>query len=121
MAAQTYNVRMKDGTTTIVTGVLSETVVHEEQYNMENYRNELDAAYLGRAWDTATFSGETTPATTAIAESRDDRVNAVVPYPELFKRSRLNLWSGAGGTGDRLFFGWCDQILSYSIGTFSRA
>lgn len=118
--AQNYTVRMRDGTVTEVADVASETTVDEEVYDLANYRNELDASTLGRAWTTATFAGETTPATLAVAEARDDRVNAVVPRPELKKRTRLFLWSAAGGTGDILFAGWLDRIEAYSTGEFIR-
>ncbi len=108
--AQNYTVRFKDGTVTTVQAVASITVVQEDVYDLSNYRNELDAAYVGRAWSAAGTG----------AEAQDDRFNAVVPFPEEKKRSRFKFWSQAGGAGDELFSGWCDRIEGYSIGTFTR-
>lgn len=115
MAEQTYYVRFKDGTSTVVAGVQSETLTDETIYDLTNYRNELDSSYLGRAWASGSPS-----ALSNEPEAQDDRFTATAPANEAKMRSRLNLWSGTTGSGDRLFSAWCDEIRGYSIGAFTR-
>ncbi len=132
----TYNVLQKGRITTQVKNALSHTYVDQDEYDATNYRNELDASYIGRPWiidqtssspgDTNVFS-QTSPMTGAPpwdgvsnqdAEAMDDRLNAEEPRNELKKRTKLIIWAGAGGTGDILFEGWADQIISFSTGVY---
>ncbi len=73
---------------------------------------------MGRAWSAAVEFPATAADPTAQPEGNDDRLNAVVPFPELKKRTKLLIWSAAAGTGDILFEGWADRIESFSIGTY---
>ncbi len=130
----TYNVLQKGRITTQVKNALSHTYDDQDEYDATNYRNELDASYLGRAWvmDTDTTAGDIAQSsqmqgvppwdgnvsTAQDAESMDDRLNAEEPRNELKKRTKLIIWSGAGGTGDILFEGWADQIISFSTGVY---
>lgn len=114
MAAQNYTIQLINGTQTTVQSVLSETFEDKEVFDLTNYRNELDAGYLGRQWsDSGSF------AASDFAEESDDRYNAVVPFNEMKKRTRYVLWSGAVGTGDILFWAWFDQIRDVSTSTHS--
>jgi hypothetical protein len=135
---QNYTIRMRDGTVTTVQDVESETVVQQEVYDLTNYRDIADAAFKGAAlvnvdeeFNALPSSPDTDP-TGALADaiissgagttftSLSDNVSHVPPRNEAKKRSRLKLWSEAGGTGDCLFAGWLDRIEAYSTGTFTR-
>ncbi len=134
--ALNYTILHKNRITTTVSGALSHTYADQDEYDTSNYRNELDASYMGRPWVTSSTSsspGETNVfeqeskmtgaqpwvgTTTQDAEAMDDRLNAVAPFPELKKRTKLIIWDGAGGTGNVLFEGWADRIESFSIGTY---
>lgn len=115
---RTYTVLHKGRITTSVKGALSHTYADEDVYDGTNFRNELDASYLGREWATVAIAWATPPATGQVAEASDDRLRNVDPHNELKKRTKLIIWSGAAGTGDVLFEGWADRIESFSIGEY---
>lgn len=117
MAAQTYTMRLRDGTISVVQGVVSETTEDVTIYDLTNYRDSLDAGYLGREL-TGSFI---TPVVSPIpVESEDDVYNHVAPHNEIKKRTRIVFWSAAAGTGDVLGWVWADEVRAISIGTFTR-
>lgn len=133
--AQNYTVRMKDGTITLVDNVVSETIVHEEVYDLTNYRDIVDSAFAGAAisdfnipdnpvnaptGDLADGIIHTSSGGTEGYASISDPVSHIPPRNEAKKRSRLKLWSNVTGTGEILFAGWIDRIEGYSTGTFIR-
>jgi hypothetical protein len=133
---QNYTIRMRDGTVTTVQDVESETVVQQEVYDLTNYRDTIDAAFTGEPLASYSIpSDPVNPPTTALSDAiieqvtgsgtgtftpLSDNVSHIPPRNEAKKRSRLKLWSEAGGTGDCLFAGWLDRIEAYSTGTFTR-
>jgi hypothetical protein len=135
---QNYTIRMRDGTVTTVQDVESETVVQQEVYDLTNYRDIVDAAFKGAALVENDFelnvlpSSPDNPPTGDLADgiistgpsinfySISDNIAKIPPRNEAKKRSRLKLWSEAGGTGDCLFAGWLDRIEAYSTGVFTR-
>lgn len=48
-----------------------------------------------------------------------DPVVHIPPRHESKQRTLLRLWSGANGTGDVLYAGWADQVVSISLAEFS--
>jgi hypothetical protein len=143
MAAQTYNILFKNGRTTEVAGVQSETVVHEENYTGRNYRDNMDLLLVPKAslnvgaepFNPTTSTTPTAPTNAPTGDLSDgiiqtgstnyysisDVAAKIPPRHELNKRSRLKLWSQTAGGGDCLFAGFLDQIVSYSIGEYGRA
>lgn len=59
-------------------------------YDGSTFRNLLDAATLGRAWISTDAVGETNPASSAVAEMRDDRVTATAP---IYHGKQRTLWT----------------------------
>lgn len=117
MAAQTYYLRFKDGSVTSVASVVSETFEDKTIYDTTNYRDELDAAFLGRAiaaTTTAPFASGNPP------EGASDSINHTAPRNEAKKRSRICLWSGSSGSGDLLGWAWTDELRGVSTSTFTR-
>jgi hypothetical protein len=149
MAERTYHILFKNGRTTEVAGVESETIVHEENHTGRNYRDDMDLMLVARAqlsvgagaYVIASDTTATVPSPEPVSSLTDasskapgimktgnytfysisDRAAKIPPRHELNKRSRLKLWSDAAGGGDCLFAGFLDQIVAYSIGEFGRA
>ncbi len=82
-------------------------------YDLETYRNLLDAGTIGRAWQIAveTWTGGVGG---LIPEGADDRLNAIPPFPLLKRRTMIIWWSGAAGTGDKVAMCWSDQFIGYA-------
>jgi hypothetical protein len=141
MAAQTYNVLFKNGRSTQVAGVLSITVVHEENYDNANYRDDMDLTLVpvssltiaGAPYNIAALTASAAPTNAPTGDLSDgilqtgnnyysvsDKAAKIPPRNESKKRSRFKFWSLAAGAGDELFSAWCDRVDGYSIGTYSR-
>ncbi len=118
----TYTILQRGRITTTVRGAKSHTYADQAEYDGSNYRNTLDASYLGRQWAGLMASAGPGPppvsATTYPPESFDDQLQAVAPHNELKKRTKLIIWDDVNGTGNILFEGWADRIESFSIGTY---
>lgn len=48
-----------------------------------------------------------------------DEVSHIPPRHELKKRTQIRLWSGASGTGNVLYAGWADEIVSFSLAPYT--
>ena len=106
-------VLLKGNQTLTVENVASETTEAVTYSDATTYRNELPAAYIGRAWgnyndfDIANPGGF--PAAGA-AENEDDRVNATVPFNLTKTRTLLKfLDAGAAVVGKC----WYDQFIGF--------
>lgn len=48
-------------------------------------------------------------------QAASDPVAHIPPRHESKQRTLLRLWSGTSGTGDVLYAGWADQVVSFSL------
>lgn len=115
-SATTYIVLVKGRIRRTVAAVMSWEFIDIDSYDEENFRNELDASYIGRPWDDSTAPFEIPPPATVFApENYDDRLLQVDPQPELKKHTRLRLWSAINGAGNLLYDAPIKNIIDWGI------
>lgn len=138
--AQSYYVLSRQGFSTQLVGVMSQVSLSVQYQPGQGYRDEIDASFMGSA---RTLAGNGGP--DAVVIPNGDQTNVQVaggawtystpsdphfeesdsfnhtPYRTvIFGRTRLQWWSGAGGTGNLIGEGWDDQILQLSSNPFER-
>lgn len=136
--ANSYKLFFKNGVVVTVDNVESETEVDVTVYDGTNYRDLFDATTVGTAIDswspsvghpfelaqdpvtapTGALSDailKTSPLGVDTYNSLPDNISHIVPRNEAKKRSRVKLWSGAGGTGTLLYSAWSDRLDSWGV------
>lgn len=135
--AETYKLFFKNGIVVTVENVASETTTDDTVYDLTNYRDLFDATTAGGTIDGwAPSVGEpfkiardpanapTGALSDAIIHTSDltedyhslpDNISHIVPRNEAKKRSKIKLWSGAGGTGTLLYSAWSDRLDSWGV------
>lgn len=134
--AETYKLFFKNGIVVTVENVASETTTDDTVYDLTNYRDDFGAVDNGAAvdWNATANPGfliGTDPVSapsgaladgiihqTGVSEtyySLPDKVSHIVPRNEAKKRSKIKLWSGAGGTGTLLYSAWSDRLDSWGV------
>lgn len=101
-------VLLKGNMTLTVVGALSETQASVTYSDATNYRNELPASYIGRAWNDSNTSASASPEWV-----EDDRATATSPINLQKTRSMMLWWDGAAGTGNIVGKCWQDQFIGY--------
>lgn len=87
-SAETIYVTLEGGVVLPITGVTDEKSASDVTgYDGETYRNELDANYIGREWDSLIARPYASP---GAPESADDRFTATAPA---FKAKKRTIWS----------------------------
>lgn len=134
-AADNYVLLLRNGIQTAVPGVQSETAEDVQLFNGKNYRDEMNASFIGAGRTLAGIAGGTsavlvtngdqhnvtvaggtwsfsTPSDPHIEES--DSFTHTPPRPEEITRTRFLWWSGATGTGNVVAWAWADQVIDMS-------
>lgn len=108
MPAQTYFLKDKRGFITTIAGVYDRTFVDVIVYNKSNYRDVMDASYIGGtiANNIAGSPADPTDSISIVEQLQTlggggkgcDIVEHVAPHPEAVTRTEIRFWSGLAGT-----------------------
>jgi hypothetical protein len=133
----TYKLTFKNRLVVTIADVLSETEVDAEVYDLTNYRDDISGgggslshvatAYTDNADNIDNAADATSTALPSVLyrkasapyeyTSISDALAHVAPRHEKKKRTKLKLWSGAGGTGNLLYSAWTDRLESWGVAT----
>ena len=132
-AAKTFYVReLGNVTSGPIAGVMSCDTLDITNYDNSNYRDDFfDPGVAGSklefAFDLNTdYTTETTAAGVFTngtpgtgVKSSTDAVYHIPPRNEMKQRTMVRLWDAASGTGNVLYSGWADEIVSFSLASYT--
>lgn len=75
--------------------------------------------YVTKATEAGVFTDGSVGGAGSTVKSGIDSVTHIPPRHEGKKRTLLRLWSGSSGTGNVLYAGWADEIISFSLAPFT--
>lgn len=136
----TYRLIFKNRIVVVVPDIVSETEVDEEVYDLTNYRDDVSNGAANTNVHNHNIYNETgassvapsnpptgdlsdaillnsVPATKVNYISTSDVASHIPPRNEMKKRTKLKLWSAAGGTGTLLYSAWSDLLQSWGVAT----
>lgn len=121
-----------------ITGVLSCDALDVKNYDNSNYRDDffntkssgsnllseiggtvLATDYIVKGTETGTFTDGTIGGTGNTVQSGTDALMHIPPRNEAKMRTQIRLWSGTSGTGNVLYAGWADEIVSFSFAPYT--
>jgi hypothetical protein len=71
--------------------------------------------YVTKGTEAGAFTDGNLGGSGMTVNSASDPVAHIPPRHESKQRTLLRLWSGASGTGNVLYAGWADQVVSFSL------
>jgi len=121
-----------------IDGVMSCDALDVENFDNSNYRDdffntksggsnilvELGGSatatdYIVKGTETGTFTDGAIGGTGNTVQSATDAASHIPPRNEAKMRTQIRLWSGASGTGNVLYAGWADEIVSMSLAPYT--
>lgn len=138
-AAQTLYIReLGNVTSGPIAGVMSCDSMDVSNFDNSNYRDDFfntksgltnvlvevgGAAspidYITKATEAGIFTDGSVGGAGNTVQSAIDAVSHIPPRHEEKKRTQIRLWSGASGTGNVLYSGWADEIVSFSLAPYT--
>lgn len=138
-AAQTLYIReLGNVTSGPIAGVMSCDSMDVSNFDNSNYRDDffstkagetnvlvevggsvLATDYITKATEAGVFTDGSVGGTGNMVKSAIDAVAHIPPRNEAKKRTQIRLWSGASGTGNVLYSGWADEIVSFSLAPYT--
>ena len=132
LAAKTLYVReLGNVTSGPIAGVMSCDTLDITNYDNSNYRDDFfdpgaSGPKLEFAFDAGfdyvtqtTAAGVFTAGTPPTSKSSTDAVYHIPPRNEMKQRTMVRLWDAASGTGNVLYSGWADEIVSFSLASYT--
>lgn len=121
-----------------IAGVLSCDALDVKNFDSSNYRDDffntnsgdsnilvelggniIPTDYIVKGTEAGAFTDGSIGGAGHIVQSGTDALMHIPPRNEAKMRTQIRLWSGASGTGNVLYAGWADEIVSMSLAPYT--